>query len=123
MIVTSYPVRVCDVCHQPTTEAPQVIGWRLVTYEIDLCPAHADDQANYLDSYLAVSRRLGDPPRHFQPVRPVAAARDLVATSVVRQWAKRTGRPVTDRGRLPDSLFDEYLSEMNSKSTKRCGEK
>lgn len=123
MLVTHYVTRLCDICEQPVPERSVKFGWELANYEIDLCPRHANELAGALEPFIAAARRLGNPPRSFQPDRPAVRARDVVSTHVVRDWAKKTDRLVSERGRLPDSLFEEYLNERYKTPTPTAKEK
>lgn len=123
MLVTHYVTRLCDICEQPVPERSVMFGWELANYEIDLCPRHANEFAEAIEPYIAAARRLGEPPRSLQPGRPATRARDVVSTHVVRSWAKKTNRLVSERGRLPDSLFEEYLNERHKTPTPTAKEK
>lgn len=111
-------IRVCDVCQRTVCEPSVRFGWQLVNYEIDLCPEHTDQLAETLDIFISSARLLGQPPRSFHLESKPTPTRNLVPTKQVRTWAKKTGQSVSQRGRLPDSLFTAYIHENHRSHAK-----
>jgi hypothetical protein len=103
-------MKVCDVCGAPTDRDAIRVGWDLVTYEVDLCDDHAEALIEVVESILPSARRLGAPPTSapLSSPKPVPA-RERVSTSEVRAWAKKQGIQVSDRGRIPEEVFEQYL--------------
>jgi len=73
-----------------------------VSYEIDLSDKNAKKFKQALDPYVKVARKLKREGRSRS-----AAGRDY-DPKVVRVWANERGIPVPDRGRIPDSVLEQY---------------
>lgn len=103
-------MRVCDICGSPAQADTIRFGFMLVTYEIDLCPVHDEELATVLERMSKAGRALGAPPT---PVLVEAAPRPVSAdldTATVRAWAKKQGISVSDRGRIPEEVYERYLA-------------
>ena len=74
-------------------------------YEIDLSAAHSDELRQALGQYLAHARRAGGTARNAARTRRGSATVD---TAKVREWAKRQGIEVKDRGRVPADVVEQY---------------
>ncbi|CAM3297315.1 histone-like nucleoid-structuring protein Lsr2 [Stackebrandtia soli] len=83
-------------------------------YEIDLSHEHAGTLREALADYVNVARRLGryttsgkgapttgNTPRMRTPI-------DREQNKAIREWAAREGKKVSDRGRIPQHVIDEY---------------
>lgn len=76
-------------------------------YEIDLCVKHSQKFDDVIKRFAEKARRVsGRVPR---TKRRTAAHRQRSAE--IRAWAKRSGREVSDRGRIPSHVIAEYESE------------
>jgi hypothetical protein len=40
-----------------------------------------------------------------------SAAADREQNKAIRAWAKRKGKPISDRGRIPQEIVDEYNAD------------
>lgn len=103
-------MRVCDVCGAPADADTVRFGFSLVTYEIDLCAAHDEELTAVLEKMAKAGRALGAPPTPViveSAPRPVSADLD---TATVRRWAKSQGISVSDRGRIPEEVYEKYLA-------------
>ena len=90
------------------------------TYEIDLSEANASKLRDALADYVAHARRLSGRRRSAAPrARPAssspAAARPTGRASVdreqnqaIREWARRQGMTVSERGRIPAEVSEAY---------------
>ena len=83
-----------------------------VQYEIDLSDKNATKLRGAFADYISHSRRVG---RGGVVVggRAAARARGSAATDreqnkAIRTWAKRKGKAISDRGRIPQEIVDEY---------------
>ncbi len=76
-------------------------------YEIDLNAAHAQELRDALARYVTAARRAGGGAR-----RPARTGRRPSAnglnTTEIREWAKRQGIDVKDRGRVPAELVVKF---------------
>jgi hypothetical protein len=86
-----------------------------VQYEIDLSDKNATKLRNLFADYMAAGRRVG---RGGVVVGGRAAARargsaaaDREQNKAIRAWAKRKGRNISDRGRIPQEIVDEYNAD------------
>lgn len=95
-----------------------------VDYEIDLSEANADTLRKTLEEFVAHARRTGGRIKRGgsakQPGGSATASREQA--QAVREWARRNGHEVSNRGRIPGSLieaFEAAQAEASSKSRKR----
>ena len=86
-----------------------------VQYEIDLSEKNATKLRNAFADYISHSRRVG---RGGVVVGGRAAARargsaaaDREQNKAIRGWAKRKGKAISDRGRIPQEIVDEYNAD------------
>jgi hypothetical protein len=82
-------------------------------YEIDLSTKHADKLRKSLEKFVQSARRVGR--GHVATtgrVRTVAPARsDRVQNQAIRDWARRKGIELSERGRIPRAIVDQYEVE------------
>lgn len=72
------------------------------SYEIDLSAAHAEELRAAMRPFVETARRASG------AGRPAGKAAHAVNPAQVREWARRQGIRVSDRGRLPDDLVDMF---------------
>ena len=79
-------------------------------YEIDLSEANAEKLREALRPYAAAARKT---PRGGSPrdTRSRASSSDP-DTARIRAWAKEHGQPVSDRGRIHQSVKDAYYAAV-----------
>jgi hypothetical protein len=87
-------------------------------YEIDLSDANAARLRHALADYVASARRLGGRRRvgrAARPTRPAASSRTAGRASVdreqnqaIRDWARRQGLTVSERGRISTGVIEAY---------------
>jgi Lsr2. len=79
------------------------------TYEIDLSAANAQKLRNGLAEFIASARRLGgrrgSAPNARKPVV------DREQNQAIREWARKRGEKISDRGRIPARLVEAYHRE------------
>lgn len=82
-------------------------------YEIDLSSKHADKLRSTLDKYVKSARRVGR--GHAAPAnraRPGAPTRsDRAQNQAIRDWARRRGIDLSNRGRIPRNIVAQYEAE------------
>lgn len=82
-----------------------------VEYEIDLNDAHAealrDSFAEWIGNARKISGRKRSPARR-QGGGSAAQLPSAVDTAKIREWARRNGYTVSDRGRIPSSVREAY---------------
>jgi hypothetical protein len=118
----------CDV--DPTAEA-EYAGMRFgldgISYEIDLSAQYHDELREVLERYAAHARRAdGHSSGGRRPAR-TASTNGHIATGTIatkpkgarvkpdpeetrriREWARREGYEISDRGRIPHAIEDAY---------------
>ena len=82
-------------------------------YEIDVSTRHAEKLRKSLEKFVQSARRVGRGP--LAPagrVRSTSGARsDRVQNQAIRDWAKRRGIELNERGRIPRSIIEQYEAE------------
>jgi hypothetical protein len=82
-------------------------------YEIDLSTANAKNLRDALAEFVASARRAGG--RRRGGGAPAAAARrpsiDREQNQAIREWARKRGMKVSDRGRIPAEVLEAYHKE------------
>jgi nucleoid-associated protein Lsr2 len=73
-------------------------------YEIDLNAKNAAAFSKQLAPYLEHARQAG----RAQPRRPGRAAASRQRSGDIRAWAKEHGLAVSERGRIPASVVEQY---------------
>lgn len=85
-----------------------------VQYEIDLSSKNAGKLRDALSGYVAVARRSG---RGGLTVggrasgRSRGGASDREQNRAIRAWARKKGKKISDRGRIPQEIVEEYRSD------------
>lgn len=75
-------------------------------YEIDLTNAHAEELRAALEPYIQAGRRASaGGGRPTAPRRRAARNSDV---GEIREWAKKNGFKVSERGRIPADIMDAY---------------
>jgi hypothetical protein len=97
------------------TQADETLKFALdgVNYEIDLSSKNADKLRGNLEKFLHAARRVG---RGGVPAtargRGAAPARsDRAQNQAIREWAKRKGKELSGRGRIPREIVEQYEAE------------
>ena len=87
-------------------------------YEIDLNSKHADQLRKFLAAYVLKACRTGRgpiTPTRARASRAAAAATptraDRAQNQAIREWAKSKGHDVSERGRIPANIVDQYHKE------------
>ena len=87
-------------------------GFEGSSYEIDLGPANHDKLALALAPFVAAARKESGRKAVAVATRAKAptAAEQRAFNQRVREWAKKQGEDVNDRGRVPAKLIDMYTA-------------
>ncbi|GAA5170035.1 Lsr2 family protein [Pseudonocardia eucalypti] len=85
-------------------------------YEIDLSTGNADKLREALASYVAAARKPGGRRRGGGAAAAGAAAArrpsvDREQNQAIRDWARKRGMKVSDRGRIPADVLEAYHQE------------
>ncbi|MDT7776777.1 MAG: hypothetical protein QOC67_5701, partial [Pseudonocardiales bacterium] len=81
------------------------------SYEIDLSNSNADKLRGALAAYVAAARRSGGQRRSDSPAAAKRAPADREQNQAIREWARKRGMKISDRGRIPADLLDAYHNE------------
>ena len=92
-----------DLDGGPADETVQ-FGLDGVDYEIDLSKQHAREFRRELASFLVHARRA-ERGRRRRPARGSSGRR---GSGDIRAWARDSGIQVSDRGRIPASVVEQY---------------
>lgn len=89
------------------TAADQTVKFALDgnSYEVDLNDANADELRSSLERFTAKARRTGG-----RKVSAIDLGLAGASTKNVRAWALAQGIDVNLRGRVPESLVQQYLA-------------
>jgi hypothetical protein len=84
------------------------------SYEIDVCAKHADKVRKDLAKFIVNGRRVGrggvTPTRRGRTAGP-AARSDRAQNLAIREWAKRKKIQLSDRGRIPANVIEQFQAE------------
>ncbi|GAA3005110.1 histone-like nucleoid-structuring protein Lsr2 [Actinokineospora diospyrosa] len=80
-----------------------------VNYEIDLNESNAERLRGELADYVAAARRTGGRvKRPIAPGKPAGEGRSKEQTKAIRDWARRNGHDISERGRIPSAVVDAF---------------
>jgi Lsr2 len=94
-----------------------------VTYEIDLSDDNAGQLRDSLAQFIGSARRTGG--RAKRGTVTVAGSngngsgRSREQTQAIREWAKKNGHDVSDRGRIPAAVIEAFESGAGKASGKK----
>jgi Lsr2 len=83
-------------------------------YEIDLSKANASKLRDALASFVAAARRSGGRRSRSGGASTGPARRpsiDREQNQAIREWARKRGMKVSDRGRIPAEVLEAYHKE------------
>jgi hypothetical protein len=84
-------------------------------FEIDLSQGNAGRLRDALAEYVAAARKSGGGGGRRRAAAPAAAPRrpsiDREQNQAIRDWARKRGMKVSDRGRIPAEVLEAYHQE------------
>lgn len=106
---------VCDL-HDGEVEGTETIAYGLdgSSYEIDVCEAHAAEMRDAYAPYVGAGRRAGrsggstTPRRNGRSSSRSAGGGDKNRVADIRDWARKNGHPVNERGRIAATVLQAY---------------
>ncbi|MCW2714759.1 MAG: putative lysyl tRNA synthetase-like protein [Frankiales bacterium] len=106
---------VCDL-HDDEVEGNETIAFGLdgSAYEVDVCADHAAQVRDAFAPFVGAARRAGRPSAATAARRPARTGRvaasgsDRELVQAKREWARKNGFTVSDRGRLSAELLAAY---------------
>jgi hypothetical protein len=98
---------VCDLPHDGEAEGNETVSFSVdgTAYEIDVCSAHAKELHNVFSGYIEHARRVSG---RAAARRKARSGPGRERSSEIRQWARERGDKVSERGRIPASIIQEY---------------
>lgn len=105
-------VTLVDDLDGSTAEETVEFGLDGVSYTIDLSSGNAGKLRDALSDFVGSARRAGGRKR-TGPGRPAGvkarpASADREQNQAIREWARKQGMKVSDRGRIPAEVLDAY---------------
>jgi hypothetical protein len=95
-----------------TAEETVEFGIDGVSYEIDLSSGNAGKLRGSLADYVSNARKAGGRRKVSGPARRASVAGrasvDREQNAAIREWARKNGYNVSDRGRIPAEVLDAY---------------
>ena len=97
-------------------EAEETVSFALdgASYEIDLSAKNAAQLRDALALYVANARRSGrgsSPRSAAAPRRGRPGRGDREQTQAIREWARKNGYKVGEKGRIPANVLEAYHSQ------------
>lgn len=90
-------------------------SWDGKSYEIDLSSSNIDKLRDILSPYVAAARRATGRRRAAAAAAAGGGVRrpsvDREQNQAIREWARKRGMKVSDRGRIPAEVLDAYHQE------------
>jgi hypothetical protein len=104
-------VTLVDDLDGSTAEETVEFGLDGASYTIDLSGDNAGRLREALDEYVDHARRAGGRKRAAGRVAgraPRPASADREQNQAIREWARKQGMKVSDRGRIPAEVLESY---------------
>lgn len=89
------------------SEAEETVTFALdgVEYTIDLSSQNAAELRERLSEFVERARRAGGRKQRRQDAARRVTTGDKAMNQAIRDWARREGRQISDRGRIPQELI------------------
>jgi hypothetical protein len=99
---------VCDLPHDDEVVSKETVSFSFegTAYEIDVCTAHAKELHDKFGAYTGNARRAGSAVRR----RRARSGPGRERSAEIRAWARDKGHKVSERGRIPATIIQEYES-------------
>ncbi|RLK59824.1 MULTISPECIES: histone-like nucleoid-structuring protein Lsr2 [Actinokineospora] len=109
-MVQKVTVSLVDDLDGSTGEETVEFGLDGAAYQIDLSSDNAEKLRDILADFVEHARRSGGRKRVPGKVtgRPRTATADREQNQAIREWARKQGMKVSDRGRIPTEVLDAY---------------
>ena len=97
---------VCDLPHDGEVVSKETVSFSFegTAYEIDVCTAHAKELHDKFSEYTGQARRAGTGGRR----RRARTGPGRERSAEIRAWARQRGHKVSERGRIPATIIQEY---------------
>jgi nucleoid-associated protein Lsr2 len=102
--------KICDLTGDP---AHETVKFALdgVGYEIDLAANNAGVLRDILGDYVTAGRKVSKSEvlsGRSKPGRSARVSADRDQIAAIREWARKAGHQVADRGRIPASVVEAF---------------
>jgi hypothetical protein len=102
-------VQLVDDLDGSVAEETVEFGLDGISYQIDLSSVNAEKIRDLLEDYVAHARRSGPRRRSSATtVRSRSAAVDREQNQAIREWARKRGLKVSERGRIAAEVLEAY---------------
>lgn len=90
--------------------ADETVGFGLdgALYEIDLSSKNASTLRAALEVYIGAARKAGRASARGRTRNTLSVAANREQNQAIREWAKKKGLKVNDRGRIPAEVVERY---------------
>ena len=101
---------VCDLPHDGETGGNETVSFAFegTSYEIDVCSAHAKELHDTFGPYAGQARRISGAGAVGRRRGRTRSGPGRERSSEIRAWARQRGHKVSERGRIPASIIQEY---------------
>jgi hypothetical protein len=101
---------VCDLPHDGEIEGNETVSFAFdgASYEIDVCSAHAKELHDTFGPYAERGRRISGAVAGTRRRGRTRTGPGRERSSEIRAWARQRGHKVSERGRIPASIIQEY---------------
>lgn len=94
-----------------------------VTYEIDLAPENAEKLREGVAEFVGSARRIGGRLKRGAGQKTASPAKttppaNREQTKAIREWARQQGHNLSDRGRIPQHIVQEFEDAHAPKAAK-----
>jgi hypothetical protein len=79
-------------------------------YEIDLSAKNAQNLRDGFAAYVGAARKVARPGKRVRPGGGAATV-DREQSQAIREWAKKKGLKVSERGRIPTEVSEQYHAQ------------
>lgn len=91
-----------------------------VSYEIDLTEANAEKLRSGLEEFVNSARRTGGRvKRGTAPAKRPGSPTSREQTKAIRDWARKNGFDLSDRGRIPANVIEAFDAAHAGKGKKK----
>lgn len=112
-VAQKHIVQLIDDIDQGAAEETVSFALDGANYEIDLSAKNAAKLRDSLATYVAHARRSGrsSRPAVSAPRRGRSARGDREQTQAIREWARKNGHKIGEKGRIPGSILEAYNAQ------------
>jgi Lsr2 len=94
-----------------------------VTYEIDLNDANASKLRESLATFVGAAQRVGGRAKRNSAAtapRATGSGRSKEQTQAIREWARRSGHDISERGRVSTAIIEAFEAAHSNSGGKQA---